>query len=200
MTKERWTKATSMALLATLLIACWLAGLAAFVRDASFPPVAEPLQPLDAVVALTGGSNRLDTAFDLLERDAGKKLFVSGVYRGTDIAELLNNWKDEPQKKLDCCVVLGFEADDTAGNAVETVAWLRKEGFRSFYLVTSNYHMARALLEFKAIAPDLEIVTHPVMPKNVDMRNWWRTPGVRNLILREYTKYIAAYILHHIPR
>ena len=183
-------------LLAALAVIGWLAGLAAFVRSAAALPPQEPLQKLDAIVVLTGGSNRLEAGFDLLEKGSGKKLFISGVYRGIEVRKLLKRWKDEPQSSLDCCVVLGFAADNTVGNAAETVDWLRKENFRSFYLVTANYHIKRALLEFLSIAPDLDITPFPVAPDKIDLNLWWQDPATRNLILREYMKYVAAYMLH----
>ena len=167
-----------------LALAGWLAGLSAFVNDMASMPIPKPLQKLDAIVVLTGGSNRIDAGFNLLEHGFGKKLFISGVYKGLDVNRLLKRWKAEPQSKLDCCVVLGFEADNTVGNAVETAEWLHKEGFHSIYLVTANYHIRRALLEFRRLAPDVAITPYPVVPDKYE----------NFLIMREYAKYIAAYI------
>lgn len=193
---RKGTILASLGLILALAVAGWCAGLSSFIQSATAPPPAEPLQKRDAIVVLTGGSNRLDTGFDLLEKGAGGKLFISGVYRGTEIKMLLKHWRDEPQSSLDCCVVLGFDADNTAGNAVETVAWLRKENYTSLYLVTANYHLKRALLEFSRIAPDLDITPFPVAPDHLDLNLWWQSPATRNLILREYTKYIGAWLLH----
>src|SRR3546814_5555387 len=44
----------------------------------------------DAIVVLTGGSDRLAVALDLLSADKGRKLFVSGVYRGVGVRQLLH--------------------------------------------------------------------------------------------------------------
>jgi len=173
-----------VAIAITLALAGWLAGLSAFVNDISSMPTPKPVQKLDAVVVLTGGSNRIDAGFNLLEQGFGKKLFISGVYKGLDVNRLLKLWKAEPQSKLDCCVVLGFEAENTTGNAVETAEWLHKEGFHSIYLVTANYHIRRALLEFGRLAPDVVITPYPVVPDKYEPF----------LIMREYAKYIAASI------
>ena len=183
-------------LLAVLAFAGWWVGLFFFTQSISDLQPAKPVEKLDAIVVLTGGSNRLDSGFDLLEKGFGKKLFISGVYRGTDVKQLLKHWKAEPQSSLDCCVVLGFAADSTAGNAVETIEWLRKENFHSFYLVTANYHIKRALLEFSRAAPDLALIPFPVIPDKVDLQNWWQNPVTRTLILREYMKYLAVYLFH----
>ncbi|MFH1158750.1 MAG: YdcF family protein [Pseudomonadota bacterium] len=185
-----------LSLMAAHAVAGWFAGLFFFAQGLSPAPMAEPLQKRDAIVTLTGGSNRLDAGFDLLEHGLGKKLFISGVYHKTEVRQLLKRWRAEPQSSLDCCVVLGFEADNTAGNAVETVEWLRKEGFRSFYLVTANYHIRRALLEFNRLAPGLDIAPFPVVPDKFVVNGWWRDPATRSLVLREYMKYVAAYFFH----
>ncbi|MCK4945164.1 MAG: YdcF family protein [Alphaproteobacteria bacterium] len=187
---------TCLSLIALLAIAGWFAGLFVFVQSLSTKPITEPLQKQDAIVTLTGGSNRLDTGFNLLERGIGKKLFISGVYHKTEVKQLLKRWKTKPQSNLDSCVVLGFDADNTAENAIETIAWLHKEGFHSFYLVTANYHIKRALLEFNRLAPDLDIIPFPVVPDNFVTNSWWMDPMTRTLVLREYMKYIAAYIFH----
>ncbi|MBI3441237.1 MAG: YdcF family protein [Proteobacteria bacterium] len=187
-----------LGLIAALAVVGWFAGLCSFIQSAAVLQLPAQLQKLDAIVVLTGGSNRVDAGFDLLEKGLGKKLFISGVYRGIEVKNLLKRWKAEPQSNLDCCVVLGFEADNTAGNAIETVNWLRKENFHSVYLVTANYHIKRAMLEFDALAPDLHIVPFPVIPDRTDLSIWWKDSVTRNLVLREYLKYIAVYCRYEV--
>lgn len=182
MIKLRRTK-TLLAALAAILLSGWLTGLVIFVRDVSSFDVPNPPRKLDAIVVLTGGTNRIDAGFNLLERRFGKKLFISGVYRGVDVKQLLKRWESETQEKLDCCVTLGFEATSTEGNAVEAAEWLKKEHFHSIYLVTANYHQRRALLEFERVAPDLAITPYPVLPDKLD----------NSVILHEYMKYLASY-------
>lgn len=206
-------KKPALAALAVLfLTALWLGGLYAFTRDifrdasaATFAnnlPEGETLgnAQLDAVVVLTGGSNRLQTGFDLLEQGRGKKLFISGVYQGVDVRELMDQWKKGAHEELDCCVVLGFDADNTRGNAQETANWMEQEGYHSLYLVTAHYHMKRALLEFNRLGTNWDIRPWPVAPDGMDMNNWWRDGRYRSLIIREYNKYLAALVLPSLPR
>ncbi|WP_340115913.1 YdcF family protein [Pelagibius sp. 7325] len=150
-------------------------------------------RPTDAVVVLTGGSDRLGVALDLLSEDKGKKLFVSGVYRGVDVRQLLDLSQHSPED-LSCCVVLGYEADNTRGNAVETAAWMKEQGFTSLRLVTATYHMPRSLLEFRRLMPAIEIVPHPVFPEHFKRENWWMWPGSSTLLITEYTKYLVALV------
>ena len=147
----------------------------------------------DAIVVLTGGSARLSQGLDLLAEQRARKLVVSGVYRGVDMAELFRVRQQSPDE-FACCVILGHDADDTRGNAVETAAWIREQGFGSLRLVTANYHMPRSLLEFRHAMPDIEIVPHPVFPENFKQDEWWLWPGSASLVASEYSKYLIALL------
>ncbi len=179
-----------LAIAAGAMIAAWLVGLVWFA--ATLPGrVADPHSATDAIVVLTGGSERLTTGLDLLKRRRARKLFVSGVYRGIEVAELLRLSRQAPSE-LECCIVLGYAADNTQGNASETAAWMAKEKFRSLRLVTGSYHMRRSLLEFASVMPDIKVVPHPVFPEAVKQDEWWLWPGTAHLIATEYMKYLVA--------
>ena len=183
--------AASVAALAAL---AWGAGLFAFA--AAIPSVvADTTTRTDAIVVLTGGSRRLDTGLELLSGEKARKMFVSGVYRGIDVAKLLELSKATPEE-FECCVSIGHRADNTAGNAKETAAWLKGQGLRSLRLVTSGYHMPRALLEFRHILPGAELVLHPVFTEIVKQDRWWAWPGTSSLIVSEYNKYLIAWTRH----
>lgn len=188
-------------LLAVLFVlAAWLGGLYAFTKPLDTPPP-PPLLQADAIVVLTGGSNRLQKGFELLDQGFGKQLFVSGVYQGVEVRELLDLMRDEAlarhndgEKEIIAQkVVLGFEASDTIGNAAETAGWMQQQGYTTFYLVTANYHMRRALAEFAEQAPGLRPLPYPVIPDGLDMTNWWRNKTHRTLIIREYMKFLFAH-------
>lgn len=175
------------------LAAAWLAGLVWFVRDLDQPP-APPELATDAIVVLTGGSQRIDRGLALLGAGKAKKLFISGVPQGVDREALLRvNRAEAPWAQ--CCIVLGHHAEDTVGNARETVAWLRQEGYRSLRLVTANYHMRRALLEFRRVLPgEIVIVADPVVPEAGRPGGWWRGRAAAHLIVVEYVKYLGALV------
>lgn len=147
----------------------------------------------DAVVVLTGGSHRLTTGLRLLEDGLARKLFVSGVYDGVDVQELLRVVRQTPGH-LECCIVLGYAADSTLGNASETAGWMREQNYHSLRLVTANYHMRRSLLEFRMAMPDIEVLPHPVAPPNVRLEDWWLRPGTATLIINEYNKYLVVLL------
>ncbi len=184
---------TALAAAVLLALVALGAGFLSFINTvAAMPLPQQPMKKLDAIVVLTGGSNRIDAGFKLLQEGYGKKLFISGVYHGLDVKQLLKRWKAAPQKSLDCCVALGFQADNTYGNAIETAAWLRKQKFHSIYLVTADYHMKRALLEFHHFVPDVAITPFPIVPDNFNVRDWWKAPATCLLVRREYLKYVVT--------
>lgn len=170
--------------------AAWLGGLAWFA--ATVPDdVVDANTPTDAIVVLTGGSERLNVGLSLLRRGLARELFVSGVPRGVDVAELLRSAGETPLT-VGCCVVLGHSADSTSSNATETAEWMQSMGFHSMRLVTASYHMRRSLLEFRRVMPDLVIIPHPVFRENVKQSRWWLWPGTAHLIATEYLKFLAA--------
>ncbi len=181
-------------LLPALIIvwALWLCGLVWF-ADTMPTEIVDAATPTDAIVVLTGGSQRFDAGLDLLAAGKAKKLFVSGVHQGVEIADLLHLAHRAPDW-LACCIVLGHAADSTVGNALETAAWMRREGYRSLRLVTAGYHMRRSLFEFSRAMPEMQIIANPVFPEQVKQANWWAWPGTAMLIVGEYDKYLGAVL------
>ena len=105
-------------LLLLLLVLIWVGGLMWFTRTMP-KALADGTTTTDAIVVLTGGSERLKTGLKLLSDRKSRKLFISGVYRGVEVAELMDILRGSPAD-FDCCVTLGYSADDTRGNARET--------------------------------------------------------------------------------
>ena len=167
----------------------WLGGLVWFagqVPDA----IGTAAGGTDAIVVLTGGGQRVEQGLSLLAAGKAKKLFISGVYRRTNLQALLSTAHHPPQW-LACCIVLGHEADNTRGNAAETATWMRAEHFNSLRLVTASYHMPRSLLEFRRAMPTIRIVPDPVFPKGAGQR-WWLHPRAIALVIGEYAKYLVS--------
>jgi uncharacterized SAM-binding protein YcdF (DUF218 family) len=194
--RRRWLRRALMLLLVFLLL--WVIGLVAFVTRIPRQAEADPA-PADAAVVLTGGSERLEAGLDLLARGLAKKLLVSGVNQEVDIKTLLaalpaSGLPPLEPEAIACCIALGYSAEDTRGNALETAAWMRKEGFRSIRLVTAAYHMPRSMLEFHRAMPEVEVLPYPVFPRQVRQEGWWRWPGTTNLLVREYNKYLVALL------
>jgi uncharacterized SAM-binding protein YcdF (DUF218 family) len=145
----------------------------------------------DAIVALTGGAERIETGVKLLSDGLAERLFISGAGEQVSTADILGR-ATPASPALAANITIGKAAVDTPGNATETAAWVRSQNMRSIRLVTAAYHMRRSLLEFHAAMPEVEIVPHAVFPPNVKP-DWWRWPGTTSLIAREYTKFLLTW-------
>ena len=187
---RRWALRVARVVLTALAISAllWSGGLAWF-AEASRQGSDLPDLVTEAIVVPTGGSGRLEEGLRLLEEGRAKALFVTGVGEGVEREELRE--RHDPALWA-CCVELGYEAEDTESNAQEAAAWMESRAFTSLRLVTSGYHMLRAMMEFRSAMPSATLVAHPVFPEHVKVEHWWRYRGTAALIASEFTKYLWA--------
>jgi uncharacterized SAM-binding protein YcdF (DUF218 family) len=145
----------------------------------------------DGIVVLTGGAARLDDAVDLLASGRGRRLLISGVDHRTNVADLMRLVPDR-RRWFNCCIDLDYGAINTIGNAVQTRRWALNHGFRSLVLVTSSYHMPRAMLELSHQLPEVTLIPYPVVTQQRRAEPWWSSPASAKLLVLEYFKYIVA--------
>ncbi len=175
-----------------LVVGAWTLGLVLFADRVARSTPAPTLAPADGIVALTGASSlRLSEAARLLEQGRAKRLLISGVNPNSRRAEVRDVAHDGG-RSWDCCVDLGFRAEDTRGNAAEIAGWTRRHHYRSLIVVTADYHMPRALLELRASLPDVELRPYPVRTGVVDARGWWRNSLEARRLAVEYCKYLVV--------
>lgn len=185
--------------LVTIVVIGFLAWLGGLVYFAALIPgsVDDAEAVTDAIVVLTGGSDRLREGLRLLADEKARLLLISGVHREASLADLLKTGEAPPNlspQSIECCITLGHEAGNTAGNAAEASAWAAAHDVRSLRLVTADYHMPRSMLEFSHAMPDVVLRPHPVFPKDVKRDEWWLWPGTTSLVVSEYHKYAATLV------
>ena len=173
-----------------LLVVLWFGGFAIFAHRINHY-TADDKMHTEAVIALTGGRYRIAEAVNLFNQGKADKLFISGVSKDVSLANIARRQKLKIRPQLD--ISLGREARDTIGNATETTRWLKENRIRSIRLVTSNYHVERSIVEFRAQNPNLLIIPHPVYSERVS-KKWWTTWRTFSLIFTEYNKFIYVYL------
>ena len=162
----------------SLLFLAWVLGFAWF---ALLPPLPAGAQKTYAIVVLTGGPGRIDRALERLEAGDAKRLLISGVAREVKPRELAAEYK-RPEELFDCCIALGFEAEDTRSNATEVATWVARRNYKSVRLITTDWHMRRAEYELaRAVGDKVTIVPDAVHSE----------PSFATLF-REYHKYLAG--------
>lgn len=187
---DHFTRVALWLVLATATaLACgflWFAGMIERSEPKAMPKT-------DAIVALTGGAQRLAAASELLSSGQAKRLLITGVHPATSRADIARTFADI-SPYMECCVELDYEAANTIGNALQTQQWMMRHRFTSLIVVTSTYHMPRTLLEFSALMPDIRIVAYPVISEAVQLDGWWAHPTTFRILVGEYAKYLAAWV------
>lgn len=183
---------------ASLIAFLWIVGLLWYVAAMPNTPAPDDAHA-EAIVVLTGGKGRLEEGFRRLASDAAPIMFVSGAGDDVRTGDLIRPLPPELQKKVRAlgapAIVLGYRARNTIGNAEETQSWLNQNPKKSILLVTSHYHMPRALSEFYSVMPDLHIIAAPVIADDFP-ESWWQDKNSRDLALSEYHKFIASKLRH----
>jgi uncharacterized SAM-binding protein YcdF (DUF218 family) len=151
----------------------------------------KPDRRADGIVVLTGGSSRVSDAMELLAAGYGKRLLISGVHRSSAVADISRSLS-EHQSFLNCCVDLDRSAINTRSNAAQTRLWVQERGFRSLIVVTSNYHMPRAIFELSHALPDIVLIPYAVVGEKWRDEPWWASSATLRLLLSEYLKYVVA--------
>jgi len=146
---------------------------------------------VDGIVVLTGGPERIPAAVRLLEQKAAMRLLISGVYPATT-ARQLSQITETETSLFTCCVDLDKRASDTRGNAAEAAGWAARHKFRKLAVVTSDYHILRAMVEFARAMPDAELVAYPVA--SGDSGGSALSLATFRLWTSEYVKYLLALV------
>lgn len=172
-----------------------LAFLVSFLIFAQHVSTIRPTQEVtaDGIVVLTGGRARISGALELLEGQKARRLLISGVHPSTTARQIARTTESR-QALFSCCVDLDRRAQDTIGNATESGKWAHKHGFTSLIVVTSAYHMPRSILELRAAMPHMTFIPYPVIGADLHLKRWYLNPGTTRLLLREYVKYIVAWL------
>jgi uncharacterized SAM-binding protein YcdF (DUF218 family) len=168
-----------------LLLVLWAFGFLWFAIALPEPAGAEQT---DAIVVPTGSGGRIPRGLALLRQGTSERMLVTGVDAEVRPREFAAEF-DVPARLMECCVTLGFAALDTRGNARETAVWMAENDVRSIRLVTSDWHMRRAVRELDAILPEGTPVLRDAVPTEPSL---W-------ILLLEYHKLLAVWIARAIP-
>ncbi|MGB5086063.1 YdcF family protein [Methylocystis sp. FS] len=176
-----------------VLAAALLLGFVGFALSLPREEFSIPVQT-EGVVVLTGGSDRVLDAATLLASGRARRMLITGVNPSTR-SSLLAKILPVSRELFNCCVDLGYQALDTAGNAKETRDWAREHNItRTLIVVTSNYHMPRALVEISAALPKVELYPFPVVSEHIDVADWISNLRVARFVGKEYMKYVGSLL------
>ena len=155
----------------------WVLG---FLWFAMLLPQPAGLQKTDGIIALTGGAGRIPRAIEMLRTARAGKLLVAGVASEVRPQEFEAEYGVSPAL-MACCITLGFDSVDTRSNALEAARWIAAQHISSVRLVTTDWHMRRAIFDLAhAAQAELRIVPDAVASR----------PSLKILFI-EYNKLLA---------
>src|SRR4030088_3340312 len=184
-----WLRAAVVAALAIVFVGAAI-GFIGFLSQLRGVEI-KPARNADGIVVLTGGSSRVSDAMELLAGGYGQRLLISGVHPTNAASDISRSLPDN-QSLLSCCVDLDRSAVNTRSNAAETRRWVRERGFKSLIVVTSNYHMPRAIVELSHAMPDIQLIPFAVVGDKWRDEPWWTSGAKLRLLLSVYVKYLPA--------
>ena len=147
----------------------------------------------DSIVVLTGGPARMQVAFNLLREGRARRMLVTGVNERASASSLIASY-DIERDLFACCIDLGYRAVNTVGNAIEAADWLDNRDDKLVLIVTSAYHLPRALAEFRHRLPERRLIGYPVFPDTKARLNWWQDKAALRVLFVEYLKYGYAKV------
>jgi len=147
----------------------------------------------DGIVVLTGGTSRVSDSLELLAAGRGKRLLITGVNPGTTTTDIARQTVDY-DRLIACCVDLDYSALNTLGNAVQARRWALEHRFQSLIVVTSAYHMPRALAELAHQLPEATLIPFPVVSDRLRIEPWWSNVATARLVVSEYLKLLFAKV------
>lgn len=190
-----------IAIVLTLLLAALLLG--SFLgpdslKNCGGKPSTGDCAPADAIVVISGGdtSARTAEAIRLYKAGFATKIIVSGA--AADPASPSNARVMQQQAVLAGVPQGDTMAEETSAttdeNAANSMKLAKQNGYKSVILVTSAYHMRRALVEFQRNANGILVRAHPVATDKDWNSLWWLTPGGWVLALMELSKTVVTVL------
>lgn len=153
----------------------------------------EPLQTSDAIVVISGDEAlaRYRDGVRLYQAGWAPRLIFSGAawdggYSNAEVMRTLAIADGIPAS----AILVDPNADDTYGNAVHTRDLMLAHGLKSAILVTSPYHLQRAILTFRGVydGTGIRVIGRSAPDGAWRKTSWWMRPETRALTVRELEK------------
>lgn len=166
--------------------------------------VSAPPRAADAIVVFAGGvgesgkagggyQERVKQAVDLYSTGKARWLIFSSGYvfafREADIMKALAVAHGVPAS----AIILEMNAANTYENVVFVRDILHTHGWREILLVSSPYHMRRAVLTWRTVAPEIAVIPTPVPSSQFYSHAWGARLEQIQGILHEYLAIVAYW-------
>ena len=154
---------------------------------------ADVLTKADAIVVVSGDSDRMKHAVDLYKQGFAHKLILSGAAKEGFTSNALAMQLEASRSGIpNKAIILEERSANTYENAQFTKEIIKSQGIRSLILVSSPYHQRRAYETFNYVlrSEDVRIQNSPSIYSNWKVDNWWLSETNTHLTNEEILKML----------
>jgi len=131
-----------------------------------------PARSADAIFVLAGGAGRIQEGYRAWSKGAARELYILGAGRRVPAARIVPEASTIPAEALSRIHVEGW-SENTLENAFSSKSAVGEGKYTSVILVTSDYHVPRAVLAFrKVLPPDVSLSVIRVRPEGGGIASW----------------------------
>jgi len=131
-----------------------------------------PARTADAIFVLTGGEGRIQEGFRAWSGGAARELHILGAGRTVPVPRIVPEGLGIPAGALSRVHVEGW-SENTLENAFSAKSAVGERKYSSVILVTSDYHIPRAVLAFRKVLPkDVSLSAIRVRPEGGAGASW----------------------------
>ena len=155
------------------------------------------LSQADAIIVVSGDTDRMKHAIDLYKKGYSSKLILSGAARGGFTSNALAMHLEASRSGVpNDAVILEEKAFNTYENALYTKGIVLSQGMRNIILVSSPYHQRRVYETFKSVfrGTDVGLQNSPSIYSSWKPDNWWRSEREIHLTREELLKTLWTKI------
>jgi uncharacterized SAM-binding protein YcdF (DUF218 family) len=184
-------KTLQLIILITSMVMVAIAALGYFVIPQgmwNFLIVDEQPRPADAIIILSGGTDRVEHGVSLFQAGYADKIILSG-----SVARNMSKQVKALGVTADH-ILLEERSHTTNQNAIYSLQIMQSQGYKSAIVVTSPYHTRRSELIFRHQFKGLD-VTISAAPYDPSLaRNWWKDRKLAGAVIREYLKLVYHFL------
>lgn len=174
----------------------------------SFLVSRDPLIHADGIAVLSGQvPSRILEGIDLYRRGFSPRIFLTSYEGNPEYVRLMKSlgitYQTDFRVQRWIALNQGVPAEaievlpparSTRQEAKVIFDYMRKKGWRSVIVVTSEYHSTRTRLIFRSLnRHGVKVAVHPSRYERMRLNSWWRDRGQSKQIFYEYVKLINHY-------
>lgn len=151
----------------------------------------------DAIVVVSGDTDRIQHAIDLYKKGYAPKLILSGAQKEGPTSNAFAMHLEASRSGVpDDAVLLEEKAINTFENALYVKDIVTSNGFKSLILVSSPYHQRRVYETFRSVfrGSGIRLQNSPSPYSKWKADNWWEGYYTKVLTAEETTKILWANI------